>query len=132
MKKKIIQEIQNYLAQELASLAENERSDGAIQRIVEIQRLMLQYQFLPVREYGVDDVICPAALVELDLSGHRTYCFIVPQGGGMVMQINGKAVQVVTPHSPLGEALLGKRVGDRIEVQMSGRSTRVYHVVSIA
>lgn len=131
MKKKIIQEIQSHLADELASLAKNEQSTEALERIVEIQRLLLQYQFLPIREYGVEDVICPATLVELDLAGLRTYCFIVPQGGGMIMQIDGKPVQVVTSNSPLGGALLGKRVGDSIELQV-GRSTRIYRVVSIA
>jgi transcription elongation GreA/GreB family factor len=41
----------------------------------------------------------------------RTY-FIAPHGGGVGL---GK-VQVVTPKSPIGQALLGKTVGDEVEV----------------
>lgn len=132
MKKKVIVEIKNFLIQELSELAHSADQTESAQRIAEIQRLLVQYQFLPVREYNDEDVICPAALVELELAQSRTFCFIVPQGGGLVMQVDGKPVQVVTPYSPLGEALLGKKVGQVVEVQMPGRPARVYRVVSLS
>lgn len=131
MKKKVIQEIKNHLAQELAELAEIPETPSSQQRILELQRLLLQYQFLPVPEYTSEDVICPASLVELELDGRRSFCFIVPQGGGMVMQIDGKPIQVVSPQSPLGEALLGKRVGQTVQIETSTRAVRIYSIVSL-
>lgn len=133
VKRDVIREIQTYLIQELAKLAEEDDQQEAVaRRIGEIQRQILQYQLLPVREYGTDDVVCPAALVEIDLEGNRTFCFIVPQGGGLVLKVQGKPIQVLTPNSPLGEALLGKRVGETAQVELTGRGTRNYRVVSIS
>ena len=132
MKKKVIQEIKNHLAQELAELAEMPETPSSQERILELQRLLLQYQFLPVCEYTSEDVICPASLVEVELDGRRSFCFIVPQGGGMVMQIDGKPIQVVSPQSPLGEALLGKRVGQTVQIETSTRALRIYSIVSLS
>lgn len=49
----------------------------------------------------------------------RTTYFVAPFGGGtqLAMPDEGLAVQVVTPQSPLGRALLGRTLGDVIEVQ---------------
>ena len=40
-----------------------------------------------------------------------------PHGGGVRLDLDGKSVQVVTPQSPLGKALLGKLHGDVIELR---------------
>jgi transcription elongation GreA/GreB family factor len=44
---------------------------------------------------------------------------IAPCGGGSKLA-NG-TIQVVTPHSPLGRGLLGKRPGDECEVAVGGK-----------
>jgi transcription elongation GreA/GreB family factor len=44
--------------------------------------------------------------------------FLAPQGGGTKLP---GGVQVVTPRSPLGVALLGKRAGDACELKLGGR-----------
>ena len=88
------------------------------------------YRFLPVRNYTAEDVIVPSALVELKLGSASAYYYVAPQGGGLVTRVDGKAVQAITPNSPLGEALLGKKVGDTLEVQTRS-GTREYLVVSV-
>ena len=45
---------------------------------------------------------------------------MLPWFGGVTVALDGKKVQVVTPPSPLGAALLGKTVGDAIEVPSKG------------
>jgi transcription elongation GreA/GreB family factor len=42
---------------------------------------------------------------------------VAPHGGGAQLG----AVQVVTPRSPLGRALVGRRIGDDGEVQLPGK-----------
>lgn len=137
-KRKVVQEIQNYLAEELASLlplaeqadaGKNELPEESAQRIREIQQQLTMYKFLPVREYGAEDVICPSALVELELTGRRAFYFIVPSGGGLIMKVDGNPVQVITPQSPLGGALMGRRAGDLVRVETQG-APRDYRVVS--
>lgn len=119
----VIDEIKNFLNEEMAESKDPER-------IAEIKRLLLIYQMLPRREYSDDDHVIPSALVQLALGDHLTYCFVSPQGGGLVTRVDGQPVQVVTPYSPLGEAILGKKVGDQVKVDLRGGS-REYRIVSI-
>ncbi len=68
------------------------------------------------------------ALVTVEEDGAETELFVAPHGGGSVL---AGGVQVVTPVSPLGRALLGKQAGDEVEVALPGR-TRSLVVVHIA
>ena len=136
-KKKVVAEIQNYLAQELSDLApalespeklESEARGDLADRVDDIKKQLLMYKFLPVRPFTAEDVICPGGLVELEINQMRAYYLIVPAGGGLVTRVDGKAVQVITPNSPLGEALMGKKVGDAADVEVGGKP-RHYKVV---
>lgn len=129
-KKDVIQQLEAFLVDELAAIADSDVETDKV-RMAEIHRQLLMYRFLPAREYGADDVVCPTALVELELNGVQAFYFVVPQGGGLVTRVGGKAVQVITPQSPLGEALLGRKTGDSVEVEVSGK-TRRYRVVGIS
>jgi transcription elongation GreA/GreB family factor len=100
-------------------------------RASEIQRLITLFRFMHLPEYQSGDLIGPGALVELDLNGRRSCYFLVPQGGGLSLQHEGKPVRVITPQAPLGEALLGRSVGTTIQVE-GGTVTREYHVVGIS
>jgi transcription elongation GreA/GreB family factor len=137
-KRKVVEEIQNHLAEELAGLlpaaeaaekANRELPVDQAERVRAIQQQLTMYRFLPMREFNSEDVVCPSSLVELEISGRRAFYFLVPSGGGLVMKIEGNPVQVITPNSPLGEALLGRKVGDQVQVQAAG-SARAYRIVS--
>lgn len=121
-KHKLIAEIQNYLTEELKDADED--------RTREIQAQLLMYRFLPIREYGPEDVIIPSTLVELELESTQALYFVTPRGGGLITNIDGRPVQVITPNSPLGEALMGKKIGDEVKVETRG-TTRTYKVISI-
>ena len=120
----LISTITEYLSDELKSGVSAEREK-------EIKSILLMYRFLPVRIYGPEDVIVPSALVELKLGQALAHYFIAPQGGGLITSVEGKAVQVITPQSPLGEALIGKKVGDTVQVNSRG-TIREYQVVTIS
>ena len=133
-KKKVVEEIQGYLAEELAAFLPSVEA-GALDeagqvRVREIQQQLTMYKFLPLREYSANDVVCPSALVELDLRGRHAFYLVVPTGGGLVMKIEGQPVQVITPNSPLGAALMGKRVGESVSLTVQG-TTRDYRVVGM-
>lgn len=100
------------------------------QRAAEIKRQLLIFKFLPVREFGPQDPIGPGALVELELNRTRSFYFLIPQGGGLVTNLDGRPVQVITPQSPIGEALLGRKAGDVIEIEARS-ALRVYKVLSV-
>ena len=133
-KKTLIEQIQSHLLDELRDiqrkLEEPHPEAGLGDRVHEIEALLTMYRFMPIRDYSDEDVACPASLVELETQGTRAWYFIAPKGGGLVTSLDGKAVQVITPNSPIGDALLGKHVGDTIDVQTRG-ALRRYQVVAI-
>jgi len=68
------------------------------------------------------------ALIEAEEDGEPVTFFVAPEGGGT--KLTG-GVQVVTPASPLGQALLGKRAGDEVELKLAGK-TRVLEVLEVS
>jgi transcription elongation GreA/GreB family factor len=99
-------------------------------RVAEIEELVYIYKDLQVRDFAADEAISSTALVEVELKGRRSFVFIMSKGGGLIMSIDGVAVQIVTPISPLGEALLGLKVGDTAIVE-NGDKVREYYILSI-
>jgi transcription elongation GreA/GreB family factor len=100
-------------------------------RAAELKKLISVYRFLPIKEFTSTDVIEPGALIELEFNQKRSLYFLVSQGEGMSLRVEGEMVQVVTPRAPLGEALLGRKTGDWIEIEM-GHQSREYQILSIS
>lgn len=69
-----------------------------------------------------DAVAVGAALVVDDGEGERRY-FLCDVGGGTKLEVDGESWFVLTPSSPLGRRLLGRRVGDVVEHVARGRET---------
>ncbi len=100
-------------------------------RAMELEKLLNLVRYIDVKPFAPDSPIAATAVVELDCEGRRSYCLVMPQGGGIRVAFEGKDYQVVTPQSPLGEALLGRRVGDTVEVEIQ-RVTREYEIVAVS
>ena len=101
---------------------------GQAARIEELRASVASVGALALRDFGGG----PAALgaqVTVDVEGVESTFFIAPGGGGARLQ--GGAVQVVTPASPLGRALLGKQEGDEVELVLAGK-TRSMQVLRVA
>ena len=64
-----------------------------------------------------------AVLVLEDEEGDTTVFFYAPLGGGtsLTAEAFSKPVQVLTPQSPMGAAVLGKSKGDTIELRVKGK-----------
>jgi transcription elongation GreA/GreB family factor len=105
-------------------------ADAQARRAAELKRLIAGYKFLPLRHFGNKDAIAPGALVELDLNAKRSFYFLVHQGGGISVQLGGKTIQVIAILAPLGNALVGKKVGDDVEIE-SDHLAREYEIISV-
>ena len=100
---------------------------GQALRIAALETEIAEVRTMPLK--AVAEVVAPGALVtarEGDLS--RTY-FVAPHGGGA--QLERATVQVVTPRSPLGQGVIGKRVGEECEVTLQGKK-RTLEIVAVA
>lgn len=56
--------------------------------------------------------IAVGALVETETDGYKDVFFLLECGGGTEVVVDGRDITVITPGSPVGAALLGKRAGD--------------------
>ena len=81
---------------------------------------LAQFQALVLRDFAADEPIGLGALVALD--GPARY-FIGPRAGGTEIELNGATVLVITPQSPLGRQLLGRRQGDTVQLDVGGKRT---------
>lgn len=110
---------------------ENSYLAGAqAKRAGEIEEILSMYKFLNLRTFTAKDPIAPTALLELEFQGKKLFVFLAPLGGGMSVTSQGKNVQVITPASPLGEALLSLKVGD-IAVIENGDTIKEYDILNI-
>ena len=57
------------------------------------------------------EVVELGAVVECEIGGHKTLFFIAPVGGGKEIVLDSNEVTVVTPDSPVSQAMDGKGAG---------------------
>jgi len=100
-------------------------------RAREMERASAALAALPLKRFGPDDTISAAALVRLDHGETTCWYFLAPQGGGLCATVDGVEVHVITPQAPLGRELLGKSVGDVVEIRVQGK-LRSYEVAEVA
>jgi hypothetical protein len=107
---------------------------GQSQRVLECEKDWLLFdKKRPVLfdEEGAIGLWCLVTLTELQaFSGVNKYFFISPCAGGLTVGISEKALYLVTSSSPVGKALLGKCVGDELELLQNGKQT-AYEITTI-
>jgi hypothetical protein len=86
---------------------------GQAMRVHDLEVAVSEVAAMPLRTFRAGDPVALSALVFAVENGVELTMFIAPHGGGHVVAGD---VQVVTPRSPLGRALVGKRAGDGCEV----------------
>jgi transcription elongation GreA/GreB family factor len=90
-------------------------------RAAELAMVIAAFKELEVQSYKKSDSIAQTSLVELESDDKKTLFFIAPNGGGISVEVDGKRVQVLTPNSRLGSELMGKSIGDFIELKSGDR-----------
>jgi transcription elongation GreA/GreB family factor len=90
---------------------------GQARRVQELQSELARLKAMESRSFEATTAIALSAVVELGSEeGSITY-WLVPAGAGTRVVVDELEVRMVTPQSPLGRALLGKRCGDTFDVQ---------------
>ena len=105
-------------SQEAAYLAE-----GQARLAAEISRSIEIYSTLPLPAFQPGDPVAIGAIIGIGrpaAPGATSWFFLGPRAGGIEVPLNGRTILLVTPQSPLGRQLLGKRVGDA--VMLPGRA----------
>jgi transcription elongation GreA/GreB family factor len=112
-------------SQEAAYLAE-----GQARLVIEIGESIALYETLVLPSFAKGSSIAVGAIVGVDGSGSVSWYFIGPRAGGLELEVEGRKVLVITPQSPFGRQLVGKRVGDQVATpgQPSRRAQRIVAV----
>ncbi|MFT6436803.1 MAG: transcription elongation GreA/GreB family factor [Candidatus Azotimanducaceae bacterium] len=114
------------LAVEAAYLAH-----GQSMRIAELKQSIALYQHFQRPDFNTRSTIQLGALVCIeDDQGQQKRLLIGPAAGGLSINSEQGAIQVITPTAPLGQALLGKRVDDELNWQIHQRKES-YSVIAI-
>ena len=94
---------------------------GQLKQAEEAQLSVQTFEALSARAFGPGDVISLGALVVLEGKGRHCY-FIGPRAGGTEVNLDGQPVLVITPQSPLGRQLMGRRQDDTLQLDLGGIS----------
>lgn len=90
-------------------------------RVSEIREVLALFKNLEFKDFGPADRVLATALVDVSIDGKKNTLLVMPKGGGVSLRLDGKAIQIVTPHSLLGEAILGSKVGDEVEYEVGNK-----------
>jgi len=95
---------------------------GLAERVESMREAVAVFSRLEVVEFGPDDPIEVTSLVALeDESGGESIYFLVPCAGGETLVLDGTTIRTLTPGSPLGRALIGRRIDDEVQLDLPGR-----------
>ena len=92
---------------------------GQSKQAAEIQDAIAAFEKLDACKFGVGEPIDVGALVEMESSGEKSAYFIGPRAGGTEVLYDKREVLVITPQSPLGEQLLGRKQGDVLKLKLA-------------
>jgi transcription elongation GreA/GreB family factor len=93
---------------------------GQSRQAAEIESAIAEFEKLAAQKLNGDGIIDIGALVELEHGGENSFYFLGPRAGGTEVVHEKKEILVITPQSPLGEQLMGKKQGDQPQLNFGG------------
>ena len=103
---------------------------GQSRQVAEVELAIEQFQKLALPNLAEGDPIDLGAYVELTSKPGVSRYFIGPKAGGTEITHDHHEILVITPQSPLGRQLVGKKLGDRLQIEIAG-SRSDYRVTKV-
>ena len=97
------------------SLEASYLASGQARQVDDLAAAVRQFDVLTLPDFAPDDPIAMGALVEADLNGEPVALLLVPAAGGLILDVDGREITLLTPESALYQQLLGRRAGDYLE-----------------
>jgi transcription elongation GreA/GreB family factor len=92
---------------------------GQSKQAAELQGAIAAFEKLAVRAFGDAEPVDVGAFVELELDGEKAAYFIGPRAGGTEVMHDKREVLVITPESPLGKQLMGRKQGEVLKLELA-------------
>ncbi len=93
---------------------------GQSKQVAELQAAIADFEKLSGKPFADGQAIGIGALVELAVGGEQAFYFIGSRAGGTEVLHGKKEILIITPQSPLGEQLVGKKSGDTLPLNLGG------------
>lgn len=94
---------------------------GQSRQAAEVEASIAAFEKLAPTNFGKDDAIDVGAVVRLGTkTGPSDDFFIGPRAGGIEIEMDGVEITILTPSSPLGQQIVGKREGDKVKSPADG------------
>ena len=103
---------------------------GQSRQAAELGAAIATFEQMDGRPFGRKEPVDVGALVELEHDGERAFYFIASRAGGLEITHEKREVLVITPQSPLGEQLQGKKAGDLLQIAIGGARSK-YRVAAV-
>jgi transcription elongation GreA/GreB family factor len=103
---------------------------GQSKQAAEIEAAIKEFEALPARVFSPGDGIEVGALVELVAGKQRSFYFVGPRAGGTEVVENDLEISVITKQSPLGQQLMGRRQGEKVNISIAGKTSE-YRIASV-
>ena len=94
---------------------------GQALRVSELHEAVLAFESLSPHLLAPDQAIIPGALIVLADKSEEALYFLGPCAGGTSVEVDGQEILVITPASPLGMDLMGRRAGDAITLRSGAK-----------
>jgi hypothetical protein len=97
---------------------------GQSRHAAELALAIEQFQKLRDRELAPNGKIDLGSAVDLKGRKETATYLIGPRAGGTEVQFDGREVFVITPESPLGAQLIGRKIGEECALEIGGEKQR--------
>jgi transcription elongation GreA/GreB family factor len=97
------------------------------ERVRDLKETLTVISNLQFKNFKQEDKIALTALVELQTDENTNWVLVLPKGGGQKVVIQKKTIKVITPESPLGQLLIGKKNGDEFTLNAKEYSISNIH-----
>jgi transcription elongation GreA/GreB family factor len=102
-------------------------AEGQSRRVQELQNALQGYKDLSLVTFNEKKPIALTAFVQLFKDSHSQHWFFIgPAAGGFRCELSGQHITVITPHSPMGLALIDKYQDDDIEIALGNNQLSDY------
>jgi transcription elongation GreA/GreB family factor len=95
-----------------------------------VEQAIAEFEKLAPPNLTATDEIDVGALVVAEANKERSFYFIGPRAGGTEVSHEGNEVLVITPQSPLGQQLVGRKEGDKVKLEIAGARTE-FRIASV-
>ena len=89
-------------------------AEGQVKVAAELREAADVFKGFEVHAFEANDPISLGALVSVEVRGEKSYFVLGPRAGGFEVNFDGHKVVVLTPQSPLGRKLMGRRAGETV------------------